>query len=184
MPRSPFYLNHMAFSCGIVLSDIDIQCDKTLGGLKKVVLCRQGDVSIITDPYDESIVLSVDTLNPSFISFNTKDGVTSFSESKTNTNGLGLISTTITVQVTSLNSSLNKIDMMGVINDIVAVCLHNNDTVTITGVMDGMVMTYEADSGSAISDKSYINITLSCESAIGSVVVDDTSVFTDKTIFN
>jgi hypothetical protein len=173
----------MAFSCGIVLTDIDIICNKNSGGLKRVILYKQSDVQIITDPFDESIVLSIEAENPSVIHFNNKDGVTSFNESKSKTNNLGVISTTITVQLPNVNESLNKIDMLGVREDIVAVCWHNNDTVTVTGVMDGMDMTYEADSGAGVGDKSYINVILTCESGIGSVVVNDTSYFVDKTIF-
>lgn len=174
----------MAISCGILLTDIDIMCQKMGGGLKKIILCTQDDVTIITDPYDESIILSIDVENPFYISFNRQDGTTSFNESKSESNGLGVISTTITVQIPNINSYLNKIDMLGVRNDIVCIAHHNNDTVTVTGVMDGMTITYEADSGTSISDKSYMNLILSCESGVGSVVVDDTTVFTDKTIFN
>jgi hypothetical protein len=173
----------MAFNCGIVLTDIDIICNKNSGGLKRVILYKQSDVQIITDPFDESIVLSVEAENPSVIQFNSRDGATSFNESKTKTNGLGLISTAITVQIPNINESINKIDMLGTREDIVAVCWHNNNTVTVTGVMDGMEMTYEADSGTGISEKSYINVILSCESGIGSVVLNDTSYFVDKTIF-
>lgn len=173
----------MAFSCGILLTDIDIVCQKVAGGIKKVILYAQEDVSIITDPYDESIILSVDAVNPYFIEFNNKDGTTNFNESKSITNGLPVVTTNITVQVPNINSVLNKIDMLGVRNDLVAVLWHNNDTVTISGVMDGLVMSYEADSGSGLSEKSYINLTLSVESGIGSIAVNDTSVFVDKSIF-
>lgn len=173
----------MAFSCGTLLTDIDIICSKTAGGIKRVILYKQDDVQIYTDPFDESIILSVDAINPVTIEFNNKDAATNFNESKSKTNGVPLVATTITVQVPNINAYLNKIDMLGVRNDIVAVLWHNNDTVTITGVMDGMDLTYEADSGSGLSEKSYINIILSCESAIGSVVVNDTSYFVDKSIF-
>jgi len=173
----------MAFSCGIVLTDIDIICNKNSGGLKRIILYKQSDVQIITDPFDESIILSVEAVNPSVIQFNNKDGVTSFSETKSKTNNLGIISTTVTVQLPNINEALNKVDMLGTREDIVAVCWHNNNTVTVTGVMDGMDMTYEADSGTISSDKSYINLILSCESGIGSVVLNDTSYFVDKTIF-
>jgi hypothetical protein len=174
----------MAFSCGVLLTDIDILCQKTSGGIKKVILYAQEDMSIITDPFDESIILSVEADNPYFIEFNNKDGVTSFNESKTITNGVPIVTSTITVQVPNVNSALNKIDMLGVRQDIVAVLLHNNNTITITGIMDGCQMTYEADSGSGVSEKSYINLIINCESAIGSIAVDDDSVFVDKTIFN
>ena len=73
--------------------------------------------------------------------------------------------------------------MLGVRNDLVAVLWHNNDTVTISGVMDGLVMSYDADSGTGLSEKSFINLTLSVESGIGSIAVNDTSVFVDKSIF-
>lgn len=173
----------MAFSCGILLTDIDIICQKVAGGIKKVVLYTQEDVSIVTDPFDESIILSVDAVNPYFIEFNNRDGTTSFSESKSITNGLPVVSTTITVQIPNINSVLNKVDMLGTRNDLVVVLWHNNDTVTISGVMDGLVMSYDADSGTGLSEKSYINLTLSVESGIGSVAVNDNSVFIDKSIF-
>ncbi len=173
----------MAFSCGILLTDIDIICQKVAGGIKKVVLYAQEDVSIVTDPFDESIILSVDAINPYFIEFNNRDGATGFSESKSITNGLPVVSTTITVQIPNINSALNKVDMLGTRNDLVVVLWHNNDTVTISGVMDGLVMSYDADSGTGLSEKSYINLTLSVESGIGSVAVNDTSVFVDKSIF-
>lgn len=173
----------MAFSCGIVLTDIDTICNKNSGGLKRVILYKQNDVQIITDPFDESIILSIEAVNPNVIQFNRKDGVTSFNESKSKVGNLGIITTTITVQLPNINEALNKIDMLGVRDDIVAVCWHNNDTVTVTGVMDGMDMIYETSSGAGVSEKSYINVILNCESAIGSVVVNDTSYFVDKTIF-
>jgi len=95
-----------------------------------------------------------------------------------------LADTCRSVQIPNINAALNKIDMLGTRNDLVAVCWHNNDTVTVTGVMDGMDMTYDADSGTGISEKSYINLILTCESGIGSVVLNDTSYFVDKTIFD
>lgn len=173
----------MAFSCGILLTDIDIICQKVAGGIKKVVLYAQEDVSIVTDPFDESIILSVDAVNPYFIEFNNRDGTTGFSESKSITNGLPVVSTTITVQIPNINAVLNKVDMLGTRNDLVVVLWHNNDTVTISGVMDGLVMSYDADSGTGLSEKSYINLTLSVESGIGSIAVNDNSVFVDKSIF-
>lgn len=173
----------MAFSCGILLTDIDIVCQKVAGGIKKVILYAQDDVSIVTDSFDESVILSVDAVNPYFVEFNSKDGTTSFNESKSITGGLPVVSTNITVQIPNINSILNKIDMLGTRNDLVAVLWHNNDTVTISGVMDGLVMSYDADSGTGISDKSYINLTLSVDSGVGSIAVNDTSVFVDKSIF-
>jgi hypothetical protein len=68
--------------------------------------------------------------------------------------------------------------------DIVCVLLHNNDTVTISGWMDGLTMNYEAASGVTTSEKSYVNITLTTESGIASLGLDSKSVFSDQTIFN
>lgn len=174
----------MAFSCNTILTDIDINCQKVVGGLKKVLVCRQQDIDISVDPVDDCTVLSVYVENQINIEFLKKDGVTTFSESKTDTNGLPVFSTTITVQLPNISSSLNKIDQFAVGGDLVAIVLHNNGTVTITGVVDGMWVTYEADSGSTIGDKSYINLVLNGESGVCSSVVDDISVFYDPTIFN
>ena len=68
--------------------------------------------------------------------------------------------------------------------DIVCIMLHNNDTVTISGWMDGLTMNYEANAGTGISDKSFVNITLNTVSGIASLVLDDKTPFTDQTIFN
>jgi hypothetical protein len=50
--------------------------------------------------------------------------------------------------------------------------------------MDGLTMNYEANSGTGISEKSFINITLNTESGIASLVLDDKTPFTDQSIFN
>lgn len=47
-----------------------------------------------------------------------------------------------------------------------------------------MWVTYEADSGTTIGDKSYINVTFNAESGVSSAVADDISVFTNPEIFN
>ena len=174
----------MAFSCSILLSDIDINCNKRVtGGIKKAILMLQSDITITFDPLDETVVSSVDTLNTVVFEHNVKDGTTTFTENKSTSNGLGVVSTDITIQSPAVDNKVNKIDYMSRREDIVAVLLHNNDSVTISGWMDGLTMNYEANSGTGVSDKSYVNITLNTESGIASLVLDDKTPFTDQTIF-
>ena len=174
----------MAFSCSILLSDIDINCNKRVtGGIKKAILMLQSDITITFDPLDETVVSSVATANTVVFEHNVKDGTTTFTENKNTSNGLGIVSTNITIQSPAVDNKVNKIDYMSRREDIVAVLLHNNDSVTISGWMDGLTMNYEANSGTGVSDKSYVNITLNTESGIASLVLDDKTPFTDQTIF-
>ena len=175
----------MAFNCSILLSDIDINCNKRVtGGIKKAVLMLQKDITITFDPTDETQVTSVDTQNEVVFEFNKKDGVTTFTENKSTSNGLGVVTTDITIQTPVVDNKVNQIDYMSRREDIVVVMLHNNDTVTISGWMDGLTMSYEANSGTGPADKSYVNITLNTESGIASLVLDDKTPFTDQTIFD
>tara|TARA_R110001606_G_scaffold381052_1_gene541958 strand:- start:967 stop:1494 length:528 start_codon:yes stop_codon:yes gene_type:complete len=175
----------MAFNCSILLSDIDINCNKRVtGGIAKVILLLQSDLTITFNPLDETQVSQVDTNNTVVFEHNIKDGATSFDENKNISNGLGVVSTSIVVQIPSVDNKVNQIDYMSRREDIVAILLHNNDSVTISGWMDGLTMNYEASSGTGISDKSAINITLSTESGIASLVLDNKTPFTDQTIFN
>ena len=177
----------MAFNCSIILSDIDINCNKrTTGGIKKAILALQSDITITFDPADETQVTNVDLLEADTAVFehNTKDGVTVFNENKNTTNGLGLVSTDITIQSPVVDNKVNKIDYMSRREDIVCILLHNNDSVSISGWMDGLTMNYEASSGTGVSDKSFVNINLSTESGIASLLLDSKSVFTDQTIFD
>ena len=175
----------MAFNCSILLSDIDINCNKKVtGGIKKAILMLQSDITITFDPLDETIVSSVATANTVAFEHNVKDGTTTFTENKNTSNGLGVVSTNITVQSPAVDNNVNKIDYMSRREDIVAVLLHNNDSVTISGWMDGLTMNYEANSGTGVSDKSFVNITLNTESGIASLVLDDKTPFTDQTIFD
>ena len=175
----------MAFNCSILLSDIDINCNKRVtGGIKKAILMLQSDVTITFDPLDETVVSSVDTSNTVTFEHNPKDGTTTFTENKNTSNGLGVVSTNITIQATVVDNKVNKIDYMSRREDIVVVLLHNNDSVTISGWMDGLTMNYEANSGTGVSDKSFVNITLNTESGIASLVLDDKTPFTDQTIFD
>ena len=175
----------MAFNCSILLSDIDINCNKRVtGGIEKVILLLQKDLTITFDPLDETVVTQVDTNNTVVFEHNIKDGVTSFDENKNISNGLGVVTTSIVVQIPSVDNKVNQIDYMSRREDIVAVLVHNNDSVTISGWMDGLTMNYEANSGTGISEKSFINITLNTESGIASLVLDDKTPFTDQSIFN
>jgi len=174
----------MAFNCSILLSDIDINCNKRVtGGIKKAILLLQKDLTITFDPIDETQVTQVDTLNTVVFEHNVKDGTTTFTENKNTSNGLGVVNTNITIQTPAVDNKVNQIDLMSRREDIVAILLHNNDTVTISGWMDGLTMNYEANSGTSISDKSYVNITLNTESGIASLVLDDKTPFSDQTIF-
>lgn len=175
----------MAFSCSILLSDIDINCNtRVTGGIKKAIIALQENVIIALNPFDETIVDSVDVLDYVVFEHNKKDGTTSFSESKNTSNGLGVITTDITIQSPAVGNKINKIDYMSRREDIVAILLHNNDSVTISGWIDGLTMNYEANSGTGVSEKSYVNITLNTESGIASLVMDDKSAFADQTIFD
>jgi len=174
----------MAFNCSILLSDIDINCNKRVtGGIEKVILLLQKDITITFDPLDETQVTQVDTTNTVVFEHNIKDGVTSFEENKNISNGLGLVTTNIVIQTPAVDNKINLIDYMSRREDIVAIMVHNNDTVTISGWMDGLTMNYEANSGTGVSDKSHVNITLTTESGIASLVLDDKTAFSDQTIF-
>ena len=164
----------MSFSCSVVLQDIDINCSKLKGGLSQVLVARQEDVTITRDPITNEVT-KVDVVDPIRIDFNNRDGQTSFTESKTENSGLPVITTTITVQVPGLDENLNEIYNLGLRSDLVAICFHNNQTITISGYYDGLYITYEADSGTSISEKSYINIVLNGESGKNSIALDDDS---------
>ena len=175
----------MAFNCSIILSDIDINCNKRItGGIKKAILLLQKDLTITFSPTDETLVTQVDTLNTVDFAHNTKDGTTTFTESKNTSNGLGVVSTDITIQTPAVDNKVNQIDLMSRREDICCILLHNNDTVTISGWMDGLTMNYEANSGTGTGDKSYVNVSLNTESGIASLVLDDKTPFSDQTIFN
>ena len=175
----------MGFNCSILLSDIDINCNKRVtGGIKKAILLLQKDLVVTFDPTDDTVVSTVDTANTVVFEHNTKDGTTTFTESKNTTNGLGVVSTNITIQAPAVDNKVNKIDLMSRREDIVAVLLHNNDTVSISGWLDGLTMNYEANAGTGVSDKSFVNITLNTESGIASLLLDDKTAFTDQTIFD
>ena len=175
----------MAFNCNILLSDIDINCNKRVtGGIKKAILILQKDLTITFNPLDETEVSAVGTANTVSFEHNPKDGTTTFTENKNTSNGLGVVSTDITIQAPAVDNKVNQIDLMSRREDICCILLHNNDSVTISGWMDGLTMNYEANSGTGVSDKSYVNITLNTESGIASLALDSKTPFTDQTIFD
>jgi len=175
----------MGFNCSILLSDIDINCSKRVtGGIKKAILLLQENLTITFDPADETTVTQVDTVDSVSFAFNPKDGTTTFSENKSTSNGLGVVTTDITIQTPAVDNKVNQIDLMSRREDIVCVMLHNNDSVTISGWMDALTMNYEASSGTGTGEKSYVNVTLNTESGIASLVLDDKTPFSDQTIFN
>lgn len=140
-------------------------------------------MTITFDPIDETQVTQVDTLNTVTFEHNPKDGVTTFTESKSTSGGLGVVTTDITIQTPCVDNKVNQIDLMSRREDICCILLHNNDTVTISGWMDGLTMNYNANSGTGVSDKSYVDITLTTESGIASLGINDKVVFSDQTIF-
>lgn len=175
----------MGFNCSILLSDIDINCSKRVtGGIKKAILLLQKDLTITFDPTDNTKVTQVDTVNTVSFEFNPKDGSTTFSENKSTSNGLGVVTTDLTIQTPAVDNKVNKIDLMSRREDIVCVMLHNNDSVTISGWMDALTMNYEASSGASTGEKSSVNITLNTVSGIASLVLDNKTPFSDQTIFN
>jgi len=173
----------MAFNCSVVLSDLDINCQKAdVGGIKKVVLGLQSDLLISFDPSDETIVTDLQLTDGVVFEHNTKDGATTFTESKSISGGLGVINTDITIRIPKVSRKVNQIDYMSRRQDIVCLMLHNNGSVTVSGWMDGLSMEYNATSGTGVTDKSYIDVSLSTSSWIASMVLDDDSVV-DASIF-
>ena len=166
----------MSFNCSIFLEDIDLNCNKNVGGIKKVVLGLQKDLSIALDPLDETIVTQAQLLDAVVFEHNNKDSATIFTESKSVSNGLGVINTEITVRLPLLDVKMNKVDYMSRRNDIVCIMYHNNGTATISGWMDGLTMQYSATSGASRRDLSYVDVTLSTDSWIASFAVNNSNV--------
>lgn len=169
----------MGFNCSVAFSDIDINCQlSNVGGIKEVVFLTQSNLSIVFDSVDETTITEVDLNNEWFrLEHNQKDGTTVFTEQKKTTGGLGIVDTAITVRVPRIDGKLNDLDYMSRREDIVAVMLHNNGTVTISGWMDGLTMDLNATSGSNSKDASYIDVKLSCTSWIASLAIPNTNVF-------
>lgn len=172
----------MGFNCSVAFSDIDINCQlSNVGGIKEVVFLSQNNLAITFDAVDETTITEVDLNNEWFrLEHNQKDGTTVFTEQKKTTGGLGIIDTAITVRVPRIDQKLNDLDYMSRREDIVAVMLHNNGTVTISGWMDGLTMDLNATSGSNSKDASYIDVKLSCTSWIASLALPNTSVFVNN----
>ena len=169
----------MSFNCAIFLEDIDINCNKSnAGGIKRVVIGLQKDLSITLDPLDETVVSQAELLNSVSFEHNPKDSATVFNESKVNTNGLGVINTNILVRIPSIDTRMNKIDYMSRRSDLVAIMYHNNGTATISGWMDGLTMNYNATSGTSIGELSLVDVELVTDSWIASLAVNDPTVIT------
>ena len=169
----------MAFNCSVAFSDIDINCQLAdVGGIKEVVFTTQSELNLVFNADDETTLDEVDINSHYRLQHNPKDGTTVFTEAKNTNGGLGIISTNITVRIPRVDAKLNDIDYMSRREDIVAVMLHNNGTVTISGWMDGLTMNFNATSGTGIQDKSFIDIELVTSSWIASLALNDLSVFT------
>jgi len=166
----------MGFNCSIFLEDIDINCSRNVGGINKVVLGLQKDLNIALDPVDETVVTQAQLLNAVVFEHNNKDASTVFNESKQTSNGLGIISTDITVRLQMLDNKMNKVDYMSRRQDIVCIMYHNNGTATISGWMDGLVMDYSATSGSGKNELSYVDVNLKTDSWIASLAVNNANV--------
>lgn len=167
----------MSFNCSIFLEDIDINCNaKNAGGINRVVLGLQRDLTVNLDASDETLVTDAVLENSVVFEHNSKDATTSFTESKNTSNGLGVITTDILVRLPLLNRKLNKLDYMSRRSDIVCLLYHNNGTVTISGWMDGLTLNYSANSGTRISEISYVDVTLTTESWISSLAVEDKNI--------
>ena len=167
----------MSFNCSIFLEDIDINCSKSnAGGIEKVVIGLQKDLTITLDSLDETLVTDLQLLDHVVFKHNPKDSATVFNESKTNNNGLGLITTNIVIRIPSIDRRMNKIDLMSRRSDLVAILYHNNGTATISGWMDGLSMNYSATSGASRSELSLVDVELVTESWIASFAIDDSSI--------
>jgi len=159
----------MSFSCSILLEDLDVNCNKNVGGITKVVLGLQKDLDIAFDATDETIVTQAQLTDHVIFEHNNKDSVTVFTEQKQTSNGLGLISTEILIRIPLLDRKMNQIDYMSRRQDLVCIMYHNNGTATISGWMDALTMNYNATSGTSRKELSYIDISLVTDSWIASM---------------
>ena len=167
----------MAFNCSIFLEDIDINCRKSdAGGIKKVVLGLQRDLTVDIDPSDETLVVRAELNNHVVFEHNKRDTTTVFNESKNTSNGLGIVTTDITIRIPSIDRRMNKIDYMSRRSDIVCIMYHNNGTATISGWMDGLTMNYSATSNVNPLEQSYTDVTLTTDSWIASLAVDEPTI--------
>jgi hypothetical protein len=167
----------MSFNCSIFLEDIDINCNtNNAGGIKRVVLGLQRGLSITLDPVDETLITQLELQDSVVFEHNPKDSRTSFNESKTINNGLGVINTNIVVRLPIIDRKMNKIDYMSRRGDIVCLLYHNNGTVTLSGWMDGLDMNFTANSGTTRGELSYVDVELNTQSWIASLAIEDEGV--------
>lgn len=178
IPR-PFLFIVMGFNCSIFLEDIDINCQKSNnGGIAKAYLGLQQNLSITFDPIIETKITSINLEDAVVFEHNKRDQTTVFTESKSTSNGLGIVTTDITIRLPKIDNKINKIDYMSRRADIVCIMVHNNGSVTVSGWMDGLTMNFDSTSGTSINDLSYVNVTLTTQSYIASLVADDSTALT------
>lgn len=169
----------MGFNCSIFLEDIDINCQKSNnGGIAKAYLGLQQNLSITFDPIIETKITSINLEDAVVFEHNKRDQTTVFTESKSTSNGLGVVTTDITIRLPKIDNKINKIDYMSRRADIVCIMVHNNGSVTVSGWMDGLTMNFDSTSGTSINDLSYVNVTLTTQSYIASLVADDSTALT------
>lgn len=169
----------MGFNCSIFLEDIDINCQKSNnGGIAKAYLGLQQNLSITFDPIIETKITSINLEDAVVFEHNKRDQTTVFTESKSTSNGLGIVTTDITIRLPKIDNKINKIDYMSRRADIVCIMVHNNGSVTVSGWMDGLTMNFDSTSGTSINDLSYVNVTLTTQSYIASLVADDSTALT------
>ena len=169
----------MGFNCSIFLEDIDINCQKSNnGGIAKAYLGLQQNLSITFDPIIETKITSINLEDAVVFEHNKRDQTTVFTESKSTSNGLGVVTTDITIRLPKIDNKINKIDYMSRRADIVCIMEHNNGSVTVSGWMDGLTMNFDSTSGTSINDLSYVNVTLTTQSYIASLVTDDSTALT------
>jgi hypothetical protein len=176
----------MPFSCGTLLNNIDINCQKLSGGIKKVLLVRRSDVSISFVTTSPLVVSSISASNTHPIKFVINDGITGFTENGGYSSGLSTYESAISIEIPSVDSNLNKLESAALIPDLCVMCLHSNGTVTITGYNDAdiVVLDYDANSGTGLSEKSSVNINITSSLVRASITLDDTSLFTNPNIFD
>lgn len=176
----------MPFSCSELLNNIDINCQKLSGGISRVLLLQRSDLSISFVSTSPLVISSITALNTHPIRFVINDGLTGFAENGGYSAGLTTYESAISVSIPSIDSNLNKLESAALIPDLCVICLHNNGSVTITGYSDAdiVVLDYDADSGTGLSERSSVNINITSSLVRSSITLDDTSLFTNPNIFN
>ena len=128
----------MAFNCSIFLEDIDINCRKSdAGGIKKVVLGLQRDLTVDLDPSDETLVVHALLNNHVVFEHNKRDTTTVFNESKNTSNGLGIVTTDITIRYLQSSGQIQTGVLDYVVGDQIG---YDIFTATRPGILDYIVL--------------------------------------------